>query len=102
MYNKGVMFGKPRYNKEKGVALCYSSRIVVTKNYREFRINKAYHDGMSESELYDATRGIWRRKIESVSQQNGLHYRGVLQHFLKMVFIPKCNVISQKLQVKTE
>jgi len=38
VYNKGVMFGKPRYNKEKGVALCYSSRIVVTKNYREFRI----------------------------------------------------------------
>lgn len=33
------MFGKPRYNKEKGAALCYSSRIVVTKNYREFRIN---------------------------------------------------------------
>ena len=35
------MFGKPRYNKEKGVALCYSSRIVVTKNYREFRVNSS-------------------------------------------------------------
>lgn len=57
---------------------------------------------MTESELYDATRGIWRRKIESVSQLDALHYRGVLQHFLKKVFIPKCNVISQKLQVKTE
>jgi hypothetical protein len=34
------MFGKPRYNKEKGVALCYSSRIVVTKNYREFRLSE--------------------------------------------------------------
>jgi hypothetical protein len=33
------MFGKPRYNKEKGVALCYSSQVVVTKNYREFRLN---------------------------------------------------------------
>ena len=33
------MFVKPRYNKEKGVALCYSSRVVVTKNYREFRLN---------------------------------------------------------------
>lgn len=32
------MFVKPRYNKEKGVALCYSSRVVVTKNYREFRL----------------------------------------------------------------
>ena len=94
------MFGKPRYNKEKGVALCYSSRIVVTKNYREFRINKAYHDGMSESELYDATRGIWRRKIESVSLQDALHYRGVLQHFLKMVFIPKCNEHLAKITGK--
>lgn len=78
------------------------SRQDLTENVVMIRINKAYHDGMSESELYDATRGIWRRKIESVSQQDALHYRGVLQHFLKMVFIPKCNVISQKLQVKTE
>jgi hypothetical protein len=38
VYNKGVMFGKPRYNKEKGVAQCYSSRVIVTKNYREFRL----------------------------------------------------------------
>ena len=36
------MFGKPRYNKEKGVALCYSSRVVVTKNCREFRISEFY------------------------------------------------------------
>jgi hypothetical protein len=35
------MFGKPRYNKEKGVALCYSSRVVVTKNCGEFRLNKS-------------------------------------------------------------
>ena len=27
------------YKLQKGVALCYSSRIVVTKNYREFRLN---------------------------------------------------------------
>lgn len=37
------MFVKPRYNKEKGVALCYSSRVVVTKNYREFRLS-GVHD----------------------------------------------------------
>lgn len=78
------------------------SRQDLTENVVMIRINKAYHDGMSANELYDATRGIWRRKIESVSQQDALHYRGVLQHFLKMVFIPKCNVISQKFQVKTE
>ena len=69
------------------------SRQDLTENVVMIRINKAYHDGMSANELYDATRGIWRRKIESVSLQDALHYRGVLQHFLKMVFIPKCNVI---------
>ena len=43
------------------------SRQDLTENVVMIRINKAYHDGMSESELYDATRGIWRRKIESGS-----------------------------------
>ena len=76
------------------------SRQDLTENVVMIRINKAYHDGMSANELYDATRGIWRRKIESVSQQNGLHYRGVLQHFLKMVFIPKCNVHLAKITGK--
>lgn len=76
------------------------SRQDLTENVVMIMINKAYHDGMSESELYDATRGIWRRKIESVSQQDALHYRGVLQHFLKMVFIPKCNVHLAKITGK--
>ena len=76
------------------------SRQDLTENVVMIRINKAYHDGMSEYELYDATRGIWRRKIESVSLQDALHYRGVLQHFLKMVFIPKCNVHLAKITGK--
>ncbi len=76
------------------------SRQDLTENVVMIRINKAYHDGMSANELYDATRGIWRRKIESVSQQDALHYRGVLQHFLKMVFIPKCNVHLAKITGK--
>ena len=76
------------------------SRQDLTENVVMIRINKAYHDGMSANELYDATRGIWRRKIESVSLQDGLHYRGVLQHFLKMVFIPKCNVHLAKITGK--
>ena len=76
------------------------SRQDLTENVVMIRINKAYHDGMSANELYDATRGIWRRKIESVSQQDALHYRGVLQHFLKMVFIPKCNEHLAKITGK--
>lgn len=31
------------------------------------KINKTYREGMSAEELYDYTRGIWRRKIKSVS-----------------------------------
>lgn len=31
------------------------------------KINKLYRDNMSAEELYEATRGIWKRKIESVS-----------------------------------
>src|SRR5574344_1508622 len=46
------MFVKTRYNKEKGVALCYSSRVVVTKNYREFRFKKRAGYGTSVSELF--------------------------------------------------
>ena len=31
------------------------------------KINRTYYDGMSAEALYDFTRGIWKRKIESVS-----------------------------------
>lgn len=31
------------------------------------KINRTYYDGMSAEALYDYTRGIWKRKIESVS-----------------------------------
>lgn len=30
------------------------------------KINQTYYDGMSAEALYDYTRGIWKRKIESV------------------------------------
>ena len=48
------MFVKPRYNKEKGVALCYSSRVVVTKNYREFRFTNQFMYTKRVEYKYDA------------------------------------------------
>ena len=30
------------------------------------KINKSYKDNMSDLELYDITRGCWKRKLESV------------------------------------
>ena len=32
------------------------------------KVNKSYRDGMSALELYDVTRGCWKRKIESVEK----------------------------------
>ena len=38
----------------------------ITDNLVVIKINRSYHSSMSSEELYDYTRGIWRRKIESV------------------------------------
>lgn len=32
------------------------------------KINKRYHEDISGQELYEATRGIWKRTIESVDK----------------------------------
>ena len=40
----------------------------IIDNVCIIKINKTYKQGMSEFELYEATRGTWKRKIESVSR----------------------------------
>lgn len=44
----------------------YLSFKDITDNLVVIKINQSYHSNMSSEELYDYTRGIWRRKIESV------------------------------------
>ena len=39
----------------------------IKHNLVIIKINKTYHQGMSARELYEFTRGFWKRKIESVS-----------------------------------
>ena len=39
----------------------------IKDNLVIIKINQLYKPGMSADELYDGTRGFWRRKIESVS-----------------------------------
>lgn len=39
----------------------------IVDNIVIIKINKLYRDNMSAEELYEATRGIWKRKIESVA-----------------------------------
>lgn len=40
----------------------------IRENIVIIKINKSYHEGMSETELYDVTRGCWKRKIVSVEK----------------------------------
>ncbi len=38
----------------------------IKHNLAIIKINQTYHDGMSARELYEYTRGFWKRKIESL------------------------------------
>ena len=40
----------------------------IKHNIVIIKINQTYHKGISERELYECTRGFWKRKIESVIQ----------------------------------
>ena len=44
------------------------SRSDLAENIVTIKINKSYREGMSALELYDVTRGCWKRKIESVEK----------------------------------
>lgn len=46
----------------------YLTLEAITDNLVVIKINRSYHKNMSAEELYDYTRGIWRRKIESVRE----------------------------------
>ncbi len=40
----------------------------ITDDVLIIKVNKSYREGMAPLELYDVTRGCWKRKIESVSK----------------------------------
>jgi len=40
----------------------------LTENIAIIKINQSYREGMSPLELYDVTRGCWKRKLESVEK----------------------------------
>ena len=46
--------------------LAYLEREDLTENIVIIKINKLYYEGMSEEALYEATRGIWKRRLESL------------------------------------
>ncbi len=40
----------------------------IRENIVIIKINKSFREGMSDTELYDVTRGCWKRKIASVEK----------------------------------
>lgn len=44
------------------------TRADITDNIVIIKINKSYREGMSEQDLYDITRGCWKRRISSVKE----------------------------------
>lgn len=46
----------------------YLMREEITDNIIIIKLNRSYRPGMSSEELYDITRGCWRRRIKSVEQ----------------------------------
>ena len=40
----------------------------IRENIVIIKINKSFREGMSKTELYDVTRGCWKRKIASVEK----------------------------------
>jgi len=44
------------------------NRSDLKENIVTIKINKSYREGMSALELYDVTRGCWKRKLESVEK----------------------------------
>lgn len=48
------------------------SKKLILEDIREniviIKINKSFRKGMSETELYDVTRGCWKRKVASMEK----------------------------------
>lgn len=46
--------------------IAYLERDDLDEDLVVIKINRLYREGMSEEALYEATRGIWKRRIEGV------------------------------------
>ena len=44
------------------------SQKLTLEDIRDNKINKSFREGMSKTELYDVTRGCWKRRIASVEK----------------------------------
>ena len=56
----------------------------IKENIVIIKINKSYREGMSKTELYDVTRGCWKRKLASV--ENAEYALAVVYGIVKEVY----------------
>ena len=72
----------------------------IRENIVIIKINKSYRVGMSENELYDVTRGCWKRKIASVEKAD--YALAVVNGIVKEVYqidewLPAENVVRETI-----
>lgn len=54
--------------KQKSIAAQNLTLEDITDNIVIIKINKSYREGMSETKLYDVTRGCWKKSLASVEK----------------------------------
>ena len=71
----------------------------ITENIAIIKINKSYREGMTPVELYDRTRGCWKRKLESVEKAE--YVLSVVFGEVKEVYKVNCWTTAEKLNRET-
>lgn len=64
------------------------SEADIKHNIIVIKINKRYHRGMSDLELYEAVRGIWRASMRSIKQRKIEYVFGVYNQLIVAVYKP--------------
>lgn len=77
----------------------YLNREDITENIAIIKINKSYKDTLTATELYDCTRGCWKRKIESVKTAE--YVLAVADGIVREVYKVKEWLPAQKLNRET-
>ena len=65
------MFKEDKCNRKK-ILKPYMEKLSVDdlqENIAIIKINKSYRNGMSPLELYDITRGCWKRNLKNIQEQ---------------------------------
>lgn len=64
----------------------YLEREEITENVIVIKINRSYKETMSESDLYDVTRGYWKLNLERAKQAEYAFsvYKGIIKEVYKI------------------